>query len=107
MTADCFTTNVDSFGNDVDIKLGTWFAPIGDAEACQQLCQQNTACNYFLYGKDFNIPNLGRRDICWLKSAQTTLTPYTGLVFGPKRCQVVGNISNTYTSLSYLKFIST
>ena len=77
---------MDSYGNDIDIKLGSSNAPIIDANACQSLCQERDDCAYFLYGKNWNIPNFGRRDICWLKSRKTTLTDYNGLVFGPKYC---------------------
>ena len=81
----CFVKNVDSNGEDIDIKIGTSADPISDVEACQKLCQQSDECMYFLYGKNFEH-NGKTFDVCWLKSTKTTLTPYNGLVFGPKRC---------------------
>ena len=82
----CFVKNVDSYGYDIDIKIGTSADPIRNVETCQKLCQKRDDCMYFLYGKNFE-PNL---DVCWLKSTKTALTPYNGLVFGPKRCS--GNV---------------
>ena len=96
LIGNCFKINVDSNGNDIDILLGTPAAPIEDAEACQKLCQQRFDCMYFLYAKDFYIPNQGERQVCWLKSSKTRLTPYNGFVFGPKRC------TGCFTKLSKL-----
>ena len=86
-TDNCFMKDVDSFGYDIDIKTGTDTDPINDADACQELCQKNDDCIYFVYGKNFDVPLLGERDVCWLKNNKTELKPHKDLIFGPKRCE--------------------
>ena len=72
----CYTNDVDSTGNDIYSLSG-----VSSVGACQELCNRNDNCKYFMYGSAVSLGT------CWLKYERTTtLTPYNGLIFGPKMC---------------------
>ena len=77
---ECYTRNVDSYGNDIKILNG-----ISSASACQILCLNNAGCNYFVYGP---------QTMCHLKSNEQIesknkrIIAHAGLIFGPKRCGI-------------------
>ena len=72
----CFIRDVDSSGNDIELK-----DPVSSAVACQALCRQNANCNFFVYGVTV------QQNKCFLKSDKVTpLTTQTGLIFGQRAC---------------------
>lgn len=83
----CFTRNVNSPGHDIGLRTG-----ISSANECQQICNSNSNCKYFVYG-DTAFPNN-----CVLKSERVThLTQYSGLIFGPKTCRKHKSITKLYS----------
>ena len=72
----CFTSNVNSAGSDIGSRSG-----VSSAKECQQICNANSRCKYFVFGKSAYVGK------CFLKSDKAThLSQYDGLVFGPKTC---------------------
>ena len=79
----CYTANVNSPGNDIETRNG-----ITSAEKCQEICENNRDCKYFVYGKT----NLAGS--CFLKSEKVDhLSQHDGLVFGPKECRKFSELS--------------
>ena len=76
MLLECYTYDVNSPDNDIDTING-----VSSAAACQELCNGNIKCKYFLYGSTVSSGK------CWLKSKRIpTLKKQEGLIFGPKIC---------------------
>ena len=91
----CFTNNVDSPGNDVRTFIGT-----PSAEECQQLCQKDSRCKYFMFKARFVW---GFINACWLKSQKAeTLRPKSGFVLGPKCCSKLLSDMEHLKSISYI-----
>ena len=74
----CFEMDKDSPGNDV----GFIWNP-RSAEECQNRCQQNSRCNFFLFKRNVYWIFNG----CWLKSQKASnLRDSSGFILGPKSC---------------------
>ena len=88
MLLGCYTNDVDSPGNDLYSLSG-----VSSVGACQELCNRNDNCQYFMYGSAVSLGT------CWLKYGRvTTLTPYNGLIFGPKLCGTRILLQNMYAN---------
>ena len=84
----CYTNDVDSPGNDI-YSLGG----VSSVGACQEQCNLKDNCQYFMYGSAVHLGT------CWLKYERTTiLTPYNGLIFGPKLCGTRIHLQNMYAN---------
>ena len=88
MLLGCYTNDVDSPGNDIYSLSG-----VSSVGACQQHCNLKDNCQYFMYGSAVSLGT------CWLKYGRvTTLTPYNGLIFGPKLCGTRILLQNMYAN---------
>ena len=89
--ASCFLANKDSIGNTIQN-----YSNIVTASKCQDVCQNTTACHYFV----LNERNEGQNG-CYLKSksAIRNVVTKTAVTLGPKFCPnggkyIYANFSN-------------
>ena len=91
----CFIRNVNSPGHDIGLRTG-----ISSANECQQICNSNSNCKYFVYG-DTAFPNN-----CVLKSERVThLAQYNGIIFGPKICRKTKIVFQIYSINLLIKIL--
>ena len=71
---ECFTKNIDLFGNDLKA-----FKSVSDATDCQLKCQQTEGCKFWAY------KTVGEKD-CWLKTDNGFKEHKLNRISGPKYC---------------------
>ena len=79
-TVDCFEENIGYPYGDIHSDLKYSSSP----EGCQELCQANAKCLYWVF-------NVGSK-LCWLKDTIIERISTFGKIAGPKYCQESGKI---------------